>query len=331
MHTNHQKQFTSKKNKLLVMPLLAIAAAQWVQAANYVTEAFTGTSAPGWTFVNGQGDGPSLTAPTVDPDGDGWLRLTKDATNQSSFVYYNDAIPTVGGLVFTFDLVIWGSRNANSLADGVTLAIFDAAVTPGAGAYGGSLGYAQRSGIPGLAGGIVGFGFDVFGNFSNPTEGRLGGTGQIRNSVAIRGSMGADRNSGYEYITGTGSLGTFSTPGTTDRSKATVHTIRISIPTDQRISVEWREEGKEMWEMLINQYQCNLECPENIKFGFTGGTGASYANQEIRNLSVTAIPEPGALGMALGAGLALLVIRRRHIPAPSQFHPIVERRDNAVS
>ncbi len=280
-----------------------------------VSSDFRGSTASDWTFVNGQGDGPTLTAATgVDAEGDGWLRLTKDAGNQSSFVYNKNPIQTSHGLVFTFDLVIWGSRS--SLADGVTLAIFDANVTPSAGGYGGSLGYAQRSGIMGLAGGIVGFGFDVFGNYSNPTEGRIGGPGVVRNAVAIRGSMGADRNSGYEYITGTGSLNTFSTPSAASRDDASIHTIRITIPTDRRVSVEWRAEGSEQWDTLIDEYACTLTCPEEIRFGFTAGTGSSYSNQEIRNLSVSSvetIPEPSSVMMVSVVLAAGLWIRRRFV------------------
>jgi hypothetical protein len=275
-----------------------------------VSSDFRGSSASDWTFVNGQGDGPALTAATgVDDEGAGWLRLTKDAGNQSSFVYHNNAIQTSQGLVFTFDLAIWGARS--SLADGVTLAIFDASVTPDAGGYGGSLGYAQRSGIEGLAGGIVGFGFDTFGNFSDDGEGREGGPGRTANSVAIRGSMGADRNSGYEYITGTGSLNTFSTPSASSRDDATIHTIRITIPTDKRVSVEWREEGSEQWDALIDDYACTLTCPEEVRFGFTAGTGASYSNQEIRNLSVATVPEPSSVLMITITLAGGFWIRRR--------------------
>jgi len=283
------------------------------QVVSYVGEDFRGTSAPDWTFVTSQGSGAALTGGVEDPDGDGWLRLTKDLHNQASFVYYNNTLPTDKGLVFTFDLVIWGSRS--NLGDGLTLAIFDAAATPSAGGYGGSLGYSKRSGIEGLAGGIVGFGFDVFGNYSNPTEGREGGPGRVANSVAARGSMGEDRNSGYEYVTGTGSLVSFSTPSATGRDQATIHSVRITIPTDKILTLEWKEEGQSDWTVLIDQYPCQLDCPEAVRFGFTAGTGSLAANQEIRNLLVTSVPEPAGVFL-LAVGLVGLVwIRwRERIP-----------------
>jgi MSHA biogenesis protein MshQ len=243
--------------------------------------------------------------------GDGWLRLTQNNLWQSSFVYYNTPIPTNLGLTFEFDFVVW-TPNA-SVADGFTLAIFDAAVTPDAGGYGGSLGYAQRSGIDGLAGGIAGFGFDEFGNFSRRSEGRVGGTDvAIPNAIAIRGSMGATRQEGYAYQTGTGSLSKFSTTGATTRAAATIHRVRITIPTSRQVTIEWTDEtGK--WKTLINKWQCTLACPENIKFGFTAGTGAVSGYHEIRNLEVrdAAVPEPGSFALALGLGIVAVVGWRR--------------------
>ncbi len=291
--------------------LLGLAVAVFVQAeaSTYVSDSFTGTTAENWTMVTGAGDGPALTAATgVDPAGQGWMRLTGDKDWQSSFVYCNTALPTSAGLRFTFDFVIWGTDATR--ADGLALVIFDSKVTPGAGAYGGSLGYAQRSGINGLAGGIVGFGFDTFGNFSNPNEGRIDGPGQRANSIAIRGSMGATRTNGYAYITGVTNLSAFSTK-TSSRTNAVAHTVRITIPTDKKISIEWKVAGTEDWTTLIDEYQCSLSCPAEVKFGFTAGTGALSSNQEIRNLSVTSVPEPASALLIASITAAGFWIRRR--------------------
>ncbi|AQQ72396.1 hypothetical protein SMSP2_02780 [Limihaloglobus sulfuriphilus] len=290
--------------------LLTVLACGYAFGAPYVDEAFTGTTAPDWTFVTGQGDGPFLTATdtakTGDTDGDGWLRLTKDLDNQSSFVYYNNAISTSQGMIFTFDFVIWGG--SSGLGDGLTLAIFDADVTADAGGYGGSLGYAQRDGgIDGLAGAVAGFGFDVFGNFSNPTEGREGGPGQRPDAIAVRGSMGDTRSDGYEYVTGTDTLEDFATSSANSRDDAVIHTVKITITTDKELTIEWKPENDE-WATLIDAYQCTLDCPDQVKFGYTAGTGSATANHEIRNLSVTAVPEPAtAIIFAIGG----MLIRRK--------------------
>lgn len=293
--------------------LLGLVVAWSVQtaASTYVESSFTGSSAGNWTLVTGAGDGPSLTAATgVDPDGQGWMRLTGDKDWQSSFVYCNTVLPTSAGLRFTFDFVIWGADSTR--ADGLALVIFDPKVIPSAGAYGGSLGYAQRSGLNGLAGGIAGFGFDTFGNFSNPNEGRIGGPGQRPNSIAIRGSMGATPTNGYAYITGVTNLSAFSTR-TSSRTNAVAHTVRITIPTDKKISIEWKVVGTEDWITLLDEYQCSLSCPDEVKFGFTAGTGAMSSNQEIRNLSVTSVPEPSSGLLILSVTAAGFWIRRRFL------------------
>ena len=293
--------------KLFILFQFAVLSA--MAQTTYVSSDFKGTTAENWTMVKGEGDGPALTAATgVDPAGQGWMRLTGDKDWQSSFVYCNTALPTSAGLQFTFDFVIWGADTTR--ADGLALVIFDSKVTPSAGAYGGSLGYAQRSGLNGLAGGIAGFGFDTFGNFSNPNEGRIGGPGQRANSIAIRGSMGATRTNGYAYITGVTNLSAFSTR-TSSRTNAVEHTVRITLPTDKKISIEWKVAGAEEWTTLIDEYQCSLSCPEEVKFGFTAGTGALSSNQEVRNLSVTSIPEPASILMMSTVLAAGFWIRRR--------------------
>jgi len=291
--------------------ILMVSVSNSIQAVTYVSDSFTGTTASDWTFITGQGSGASLTAATgVDPAGQGWLRLTEDKASQSSFVYNNTKLSTAAGLQFTFDFVVWGAGSVR--ADGFTLAIFDANVTPGAGGFGGSLGYAQRLGINGLAGAIAGFGFDTFGNFSNPTEGRIEGPGQRPNSISIRGSMGATRRDGYAYITGATNLSAFSTQ-TTTRDSATVHTVRITIPTDKKISIEWEVAGTDEWTTLVDEYQCSLLCPDEVKFGFTAGTGSVSSNQEIRNLSVTSVPEPASILLMSFVTAAGFWIRRRFV------------------
>jgi Bacterial lectin len=299
----------------LTTALLCIQPAIAVQT--YLTSDFTGTTADGWTFVTGMGAGPSLTAATGnDPVGDGWLRMTNNAVNQASFVYSNTAVPTEAGLSFNFDIVIYG--NQARLADGIAFALFSTESTPTAGGYGGSLGYAQRSGIGGLNGGILGIGFDVFGNFSNGTEGRTGGVGQITNAIAIRGGMGATVGTGYQYLTGTGSLDSFSTTYTNNRDLATVHNVRITIPTDETITVQWKEDGIAEWTTLIDAYGTGIDLPDTLRFGFTAGTGSAYSFQEIRNFEVTSagslenIPEPSTLIMSTLILIPALLRRRRN-------------------
>ncbi len=314
--------------EILIFSLLLSANAH-AGPITYLDESFRGTTAEGWQFITGEGEGSSLTAATGDDaDGEGWLRLTQDLGWQSSFAYYDTALNTSEGLVFTFDFMTWsGNSSGWSLGDGFALALFDAEATPQAGAYGGSLGYAQRDGgTPGLAGGLLGIGFDEFGNFSNPNEGRVGGTERTRNSIAIRGSEEND----YAYLAGTDSLDNFATHNVDTRPDETAaRTVRITIPTDMSITVEWMQ-GEGDWETLIETH-ANVTFPDEIKFGYTAGTGRATAFHEIRNLSVSSatsvvpqigvrslssnvfsVPEPTTLVLLLLGGLGFMAHRRWH-------------------
>jgi len=280
------------------------------QAATYISESFRGETAPGWVFSAGQGDDPILTAASsIDSAGDGWLRLNTDTLNQATFSYYNTPVPTLAGLVITFDFVIWrGSQG--SAGDGFALTLFQPTENPAPGGYGGSLGYAQRNAIEGMTVGVLGVGFDVFGNFSNPNEGRNGGPGRTPHSIAVRGPMGENRNEGYAYIGGTDTLPAFSTSGNNvTRDSATIYTTRITITSTAAIQVEWRT-GNDDWELLFDCGCPSGTLPEELMVGFTAGTGQAHSTHEIRNFSVTAIPEP-SVALISFAGMGILLMRRR--------------------
>jgi hypothetical protein len=186
---------------LVVFPFISSAASILLE------ENFRGTKAPDWTLTNSA----QLTAATgIDPAGSGFLRLTSAQNNQVGFAFNNTAVPFGYGLDIQFRYAIWGGTGA----DGIALVLFDGDTTPTkGGAYGGSLGYAQRTGVAGLAGGILGIGLDEFGNFANPTEGRQGGPGFIKNTVTIRGPGDGTANAknifdqfNYAYLTSSGRL-----------------------------------------------------------------------------------------------------------------------------
>lgn len=149
----------------------------YASAGVYVNETFTGTTAPGWVFTTGDDEAPYLTAAQgVDAPGEGWLRLTENENNEADFAYYDTAFSSSEGVHIEMDYSFWGGSGA----DGLVVALFDGSVdNPTAGGYGGSLGYAQRYSIDGLSQAVFGIGLDEFGNFSNPSEGRIGGPGRV--------------------------------------------------------------------------------------------------------------------------------------------------------
>jgi MSHA biogenesis protein MshQ len=222
----------------------------------------------------------------------GRLRLTDASGNVSTAAILQRRFPFAENrVVVEFDYFAYDG-NGSTGADGITLSFSDVDVTPEPGGFGGSLGYAQRSGVDGFAGGWVGIGVDEFGNFSNPTEGREGGPGRRIQTVAVRGS-GSGR-SGYRYLAGTNSL----SPGVavpSSNSPAPGHRYRIVLdaetPGEALVSVE-RNTGAG-FQTLIAPFNALTDSnqaapPEALLLTLTGSTGGSRNIHEIGNLEVCA-------------------------------------------
>lgn len=141
--------------------------------------------------------------PPLDAAPHGYLRLTDAGRNRSAAVLFNHALPASEGLDVTFDTWQYGGNpNDGPPADGISFFLTDGEVnltTPGA--FGGSLGYAKKQPTPnidptgpfidGVAGGYLGVGLDVLGNYFADTEQR-GYSCEHQPSPAGRPSMDAD-------------------------------------------------------------------------------------------------------------------------------------------
>ncbi|WP_095497903.1 DUF6701 domain-containing protein [Paraferrimonas haliotis] len=222
------------------------------------------------------------------------LRITADKRRQAAALTYQKLFPAEGNkVVLEFDYNAW-SPNGGQGADGVAVVLSDSTITPQPGSYGGSLGYAQRNdGTPGFAGGWIGIGLDEYGNYSNPNEGRVGGTGFERQAVAIRGSEQAD----FVFLAGTGGglnppvdQRQTNTPGPNHKYRITLDS---QIPGKHLIEVE-RDSGAG-YEVLIpsfDAYEVNPaqgDIPEKFYLSLTGSTGGAFNNHEIDNFKVCSI------------------------------------------
>lgn len=218
----------------------------------------------------------------------GRLRMTEASGNQATAATFQNLIPGADNYVrLEFDYFAYGGNGA----DGLTVVLSDASVTPQPGSFGGSLGYAQRNnGDPGFAGGWLGIGLDEFGNFSNATEGRVGGIGFVRDAVAIRGAA----QSNYQYLGGTGSLNPgIDQPG----NNPTPHRYRIIV--DSRggvgpiVSVERDVSGtgnnfQQLVQLDLSSFPNQPVTPQNFYLSLTGSTGGSTNIHELDNLQLCA-------------------------------------------
>lgn len=258
-------------------------------------DSFVGTngSAPGsnWTvgFKSGTFGNPVIF--------NNRLRLSDASTNSSTYATLNRLIPAAGNKV-TVEFEYYGYGGSTPGADGIAVVLSDASVSPAVGAFGGSLGYAQKSnpgsdcttvgGCPGFVGGWLGVGMDEFGNYATNTEGRNGGSAAaVADAVSLRGS--GSGLSGYRFVKGTSTL----SPAI-DGVFTPAHLYRIIVDhsnnTNTYASVE-RNTGSGYttliapFDIAAAGYSQN-PIPTSFNLSFTSSTGSNTNIHEIRNLSI---------------------------------------------
>lgn len=319
--------------KALACVLIALFAAAVSRAQFTYSEDFKNDTAPGWVLnppgnsstgvvlTSGaavrSGDPEASTSSTIDPSGSGWLRLTNNTTNLSNAVYFDTPIPSAGNSVtIQFGVNLFNGNNFNNTgADGLTFFLYDASKAFQVGAYGGSIGYAQKTGVDGLNGGFVAVALDAYGNFSLQAEGRQGGvqnadgsysTTLQANTIAIRGP--GQGQTGYNYLAGTGyrDLTDTGSPTTLDAADGTVPSLpytmafptatarpnqstqyrNVSITLNENsqlsVSMQFGEDG--LWYNLLNVDLSSFVRPEQLKMGFSAGTGDGSIVTEVGGL-----------------------------------------------
>ena len=271
-------------------------------------ESFKNSNATGIVF-GGEPVKAFLTAGKLDPEGNGYLRLTNSDRNQKGFIYSTTPFPATNGLRVEVEYYIYGG--AGTGADGITFFLFDAGALSAfqIGGFGGSLGYAQYTKpnpvSPGVSKGYLGVGLDEFGNFSNPTEGRQGGVigpigGRSPSSITLRGKGdGASLDSNnYKYLTSvrTDTLGFLLTTGGSRKPNPTESGYRkvflnLQPARDGKpgylISVKITTGGAEQKSYdVIKDYYYPEPAPANLAYGIASSTGDEVNIHEIRNITI---------------------------------------------
>lgn len=236
----------------------------------------------------------------IDSNGEGYLRLTNAANNQKGYVYNTTSFPSTDGLKVEFEYCIYGGNGA----DGISFFLFDATASPfNIGGFGGSLGYAQITTTnpvsPGVSKGYLAVGLDEFGNFSNPNEGRQGGTARVPGSVTLRGkgdgtSLTPDN---YRFLVtqktdlkGVSLVGDpgkrVSNPADAGYRKMLIELIPNPI-SGYNINVRITRGGSpQVTSTIIDNYHYPDEAPPLLSYGFASSTGDQTNYHEIRNVAI---------------------------------------------
>lgn len=257
---------------------------------------------------------------------DNALRLTDNVGNQSTLVSLRRIFPAAGNIVeIEFKLNAYGGTGA----DGIAVVLSDANQSPEPGGYGGSLGYAQRSGISGFNGGWLGIGFDSFGNYAQQSEGRVGGLGIPRNRTTNMVSMRGASQTNYRFVNdgnspqlspGLRRAGSTRGPGHNYRIRIDSRSVDesfVSVERDTGDGFEFIIEPIDIYEALDGQQPA---VPDNFRLSFTGSTGGSTDIHELEDISVCAalsapidggidhlrLQHPGALVSCYAAELELI-------------------------
>jgi MSHA biogenesis protein MshQ len=229
----------------------------------------------------------------------GYLRLTDNTGNNSSAATVPGIFPAAGNWV---SVEFQNFAYNGSGADGIAVTLSDYSIAPTPGAFGGSLGYAQKTGINGFAGGWIGVALDEYGNYENNAEGRVGtagGTGLYPDSIGVRGS--GSGTTGYNWLAGALKIGNIDNAGSTTPSNGYMYqvivdargyttankTALVSVNRDTAgTGAAYASVVAPFDAYVINPAQAGV--PVNWQISFTGSTGGATNIHEIANLKVCA-------------------------------------------
>lgn len=288
---------------LVVITTVYAGTEAYAQVGFPYCESFQGNTVQSTTIFGGRA---SLT--------NGALRLTDTSIGVGGYVYIDIPFSSSFGIKASFEYFTYGGTGA----DGLTIFLFDAAVTnfyPGG--FGGALGYGPEANALGLSGGYLGIGLDTWGNFGNLTGGQggfPGGPYELHpNSVVIRGPA----NTGYTFIAGKkvnegGGLGlaanerfplSSGAQRVTDPNSVGYRKVFVDLkPTPSGVGYELSLDmqvtttlGAPRMVSILESVPYPYASPKNLKIGFSAATGGFTNFHEIRNLLVEVSDEDSLL------------------------------------
>ena len=250
----------------------------------------------------------------------GRLRLTERTAENAKAATVPGIFPAAGNYI---SVEFRHYAYNGSGADGIAVTLSDYSVPPQPGAFGGSLGYAQKSnpgsdcatpgGCPGFAGGWIGVALDEYGNYQAASEGRSGGAGSFPDSVAVRGS--GSGMTGYRWLKGTVSLNP-AIDNAASASPAPGNLYQVIVDARQNTGasgaayVAVNRDAGSGYASLLAPFDAfatatalgftQAPVPANWQISFTGSTGGSVNIHEIGALKICAQtmvpPSGGVLG-----------------------------------
>jgi len=263
---------------VLMLTLLTLVAP--ASAQTKISESFSDTTAPGWTFTGSA----FLTAPSIDAAGSGWLRLTQVMNNQQgSALYTANYFASTQPIAIKFDFVAWGGTGA----DGIAVFLYDSTQTMNGVAYGGGLGYCQG------VGGYLAIGLDEYGNFANPGRNCSSGVGNGQNrqpeSLVIRGPYTTNVNTTNPYVTGVVVPGGIDNPGAAVTTRPSAKSVIVTLTPatmGYTISAQYRANSGSAYQTLISNVSFPYTAPATLSVGISGSTGGSTNIHEVQSVLV---------------------------------------------
>ena len=238
--------------------------------------------------LNQFGVAPGASVQTSGGNPGGYLQLTPGANDQNNWATFNrtDPVSNVVNFSFQFQLIPVGAGGA----DGISFFLLPTATYGLTGGVGSSLFTPED---PAIAG-VLGFGFDTWGN---------GGALDTNGNGADYSEISIFWNGGLvSRIDDTRAL-----PIPLNLKDGAWHTVNGAInflTTNVTMTVDGNP-------IFTNQAVAGL-VPYESRVGFAGRTGNANENAGVDNINVAFVPEPASLG-ALAIGSLVLLKRRRRV------------------